>query len=46
LELAKESRERYIEEFKKEVSEKLNEEGLNFKIKGRAKAISSFTGKC
>ncbi|HCR75340.1 MAG TPA: RelA/SpoT family protein, partial [Chryseobacterium sp.] len=45
LELAKESRERYIEEFKKEVSEKLNEEGLNFKIKGRAKAISSIYRK-
>jgi len=45
LELAKESREKYIEEFKKEVSEKLNEEGLNFKIKGRAKAISSIYRK-
>ncbi|GAA5090112.1 RelA/SpoT family protein [Chryseobacterium ginsengisoli] len=45
LELAKENRERYIEEFKKEVSEKLNEEGLNFKIKGRAKAISSIYRK-
>lgn len=45
LELAKESRERYIEEFKKEVSEKLHEEGLNFKIKGRAKAISSIYRK-
>jgi guanosine-3',5'-bis(diphosphate) 3'-pyrophosphohydrolase len=45
LELAKESRERYIEEFKKEVSEKLDEEGLNFKIKGRAKAISSIYRK-
>ncbi|GAA4161714.1 RelA/SpoT family protein [Chryseobacterium ginsenosidimutans] len=45
LELAKENRERYIEEFKTEVSEKLNEEGLNFKIKGRAKAISSIYRK-
>ncbi|EFK35336.1 GTP pyrophosphokinase [Chryseobacterium gleum] len=45
LELAKESRERYIEEFKKEVSERLHEEGLNFKIKGRAKAISSIYRK-
>ena len=45
LELAKDSREKYIEEFKKEVSEKLNEEGLNFKIKGRAKAISSIYRK-
>ncbi|WP_415326732.1 RelA/SpoT family protein [Chryseobacterium sp. MMS23-Vi53] len=45
LELAKENRERYIEEFKTEVSERLNEEGLNFKIKGRAKAISSIYRK-
>ncbi|CAI8867471.1 RelA/SpoT family protein [Chryseobacterium sp. IT-36CA2] len=45
LELAKESRERYINEFTKEVSERLNEEGLNFKIKGRAKAISSIYRK-
>ncbi|AYZ11478.1 RelA/SpoT family protein [Chryseobacterium arthrosphaerae] len=45
LELAKESRERYIEEFKTEVSEKLKEEGLNFTIKGRAKAISSIYRK-
>ncbi|ALR29988.1 MULTISPECIES: bifunctional (p)ppGpp synthetase/guanosine-3',5'-bis(diphosphate) 3'-pyrophosphohydrolase [Chryseobacterium] len=45
LELAKESRERYIEEFKKEVSERLDDEGLNFKIKGRAKAISSIYRK-
>ncbi|MET3037117.1 RelA/SpoT family protein [Chryseobacterium sp. NRRL B-14859] len=45
LELAKESRERYIQEFTKEVSERLREEGLNFKIKGRAKAISSIYRK-
>ncbi|SDQ04451.1 GTP pyrophosphokinase [Chryseobacterium soldanellicola] len=45
LELAKENRERYIEEFKKEVSERLKEEGLNFTIKGRAKAISSIYRK-
>ncbi|RXM41092.1 RelA/SpoT family protein [Chryseobacterium sp. CH21] len=45
LELAKENRERYINEFTKEVSERLNEEGLNFKIKGRAKAISSIYRK-
>ncbi|KMQ71910.1 RelA/SpoT family protein [Chryseobacterium koreense] len=45
LELAKESREKYIEEFKKEVSEQLLEEGLNFTIKGRAKAISSIYRK-
>ncbi len=45
LELAKEQRERYVEEFKKEVSERLKEEGLNFSIKGRAKAISSIYRK-
>ncbi|AZA50729.1 bifunctional (p)ppGpp synthetase/guanosine-3',5'-bis(diphosphate) 3'-pyrophosphohydrolase [Chryseobacterium carnipullorum] len=45
LELAKESRERYIEEFKTEASERLKEEGLNFTIKGRAKAISSIYRK-
>ena len=37
--LARENREKYVEEFKKEVSEQLVEEGLNFTIKGRAKAI-------
>lgn len=45
LELAKENREKYIEEFKTEVSERLKEEGLNFSIKGRAKAISSIYRK-
>ena len=45
LELAKENREKYIEEFKKEVSEQLLDEGLNFSIKGRAKAISSIYRK-
>lgn len=45
LELAKGSREKYVEEFKKEVSEKLSEEGLHFTIKGRAKAISSIYRK-
>jgi len=45
LELEKESRERYIEEFKNEVSERIKEEGLNFTIKGRAKAISSIYRK-
>lgn len=45
LELAKESREKYVEEFTKEVSEQLQEEGLNFTIKGRAKAISSIYRK-
>ncbi len=45
LELAKENRERYIEEFKAEVSERLTDEGLNVTIKGRAKAISSIYRK-
>lgn len=45
LHLAKESREKYVEEFKKEVSERLSDEGLNFTIKGRAKAISSIYRK-
>ncbi len=45
LALAKEQREKYVTEFTKEVSEQLNEEGLNFTIKGRAKAISSIYRK-
>ena len=45
LELAKDQREKYVEEFKKEVSEQLKEEHLNFTIKGRAKAISSIYRK-
>lgn len=45
LELAKDTREKYVEEFKKEVSEQLKEEHLNFTIKGRAKAISSIYRK-
>ncbi len=45
LKLARENREKYVEEFKKEVSEQLHEEGLNFTIKGRAKAISSIYRK-
>lgn len=45
LELAKDSREKYVEEFTKEVSEQLKEENLNFTIKGRAKAISSIYRK-
>ncbi|WP_265429093.1 RelA/SpoT family protein [Chryseobacterium sp. YIM B08800] len=45
LELAKESRIRYIDEFTKEVSERLKDEGLNVSIKGRAKAISSIYRK-
>lgn len=45
LELAKENRIRYIEEFTKEVSARLKDEGLNVSIKGRAKAISSIYRK-
>ncbi|KFE99737.1 MFS transporter [Chryseobacterium formosense] len=45
LELAKDNRIRYIDEFTKEVSERLKEEGLNVSIKGRAKAISSIYRK-
>jgi GTP pyrophosphokinase len=45
LALAKDNREKYVEEFKKEVSEQLKEEKLNFTIKGRAKAISSIYRK-
>ena len=45
LELEKEQREKYVEEFKKEVSEQLINEGLKVSIKGRAKAISSIYRK-
>lgn len=45
LEIAREHREKYVEEFTKEVSEQLKEENLNFTIKGRAKAISSIYRK-
>jgi len=45
LSVASESREKYIEEFKNSVSEELKKEGLNFTIKGRAKAISSIYRK-
>lgn len=45
LKLAKEQREHYLEKFKTEVSERLKEEGLSFKIKGRTKAISSIYRK-
>ncbi|MDR2204625.1 MAG: RelA/SpoT family protein [Flavobacteriaceae bacterium] len=45
LELAKEQREKYVEEFTKEVSEQLKAEDLSFTIKGRAKAISSIYRK-
>ncbi|MDY3363084.1 RelA/SpoT family protein [Riemerella anatipestifer] len=45
LDLAKEQREGYLEEFKNEVSEYLSREELDFKIKGRTKAISSIYRK-
>ena len=45
LETAKEGREKYVQEFSKEVFEQLKEENLNFTIKGRAKAISSIYRK-
>ncbi|AZI67855.1 RelA/SpoT family protein [Kaistella daneshvariae] len=45
LKSAKENREKYIEEFRKEVSVQLEAEGLNVSIKGRAKAISSIYRK-
>ena len=43
--VAKEHRESYVQEFIEHVSEKLKEEKLNFKIKGRAKSISSIYRK-
>ena len=43
--VAKEKREQYVQKFIQLVSEKLEEEGLNFKIKGRAKSISSIYRK-
>ncbi len=45
LELEAEQREKYVEEFKKDVSEQLKLEGLHFSIKGRAKAINSIYRK-
>ena len=41
----RELRQTYIDEFTKEVSSHLKEEGLHFNIKGRAKAISSIYRK-
>lgn len=41
----KKGRQVYVEEFKKDISDRLKEEGLNFIIKGRAKAISSIYRK-
>ena len=45
LEIAKDQRQAYLDEFKNQVSERLQEEGLNFIIKGRTKAISSIYRK-
>ncbi|MBP7173785.1 MAG: bifunctional (p)ppGpp synthetase/guanosine-3',5'-bis(diphosphate) 3'-pyrophosphohydrolase [Cloacibacterium sp.] len=45
LNLARDSREQYVKEFIHDVSEKLKEEELEVKIKGRAKAISSIYRK-
>lgn len=43
--VAKEEREKYVQEFIDQVSQRLKEEKLNFKIKGRAKSISSIYRK-
>lgn len=45
LNLASENRQKYVEEFQKEFADRLKEEGINFTIKGRAKAISSIYRK-
>ena len=45
LSAAQEEREQYVEQFKEQVSRRLKDEGLNFTIKGRAKAISSIYRK-
>lgn len=45
LEVASELRQQYVDEFTREVSEQLREEGLKFTIKGRVKAISSIYRK-
>lgn len=45
LKVENSSRQVYVEEFKKDISDRLKEEGLNFTIKGRAKAISSIYRK-
>ncbi|SDE10404.1 RelA/SpoT family protein [Riemerella columbipharyngis] len=45
LSTAKEQREAYLDEFKAEISDRIKEEGLNFSIKGRTKAISSIYRK-
>lgn len=45
LQIANENRVAYLEEFKNEIYEKLQDEGLHFSIKGRAKAISSIYRK-
>jgi len=45
LEETKEERERYIKTFTEIISERLNEEHMNFKIKGRPKSINSIYRK-
>lgn len=45
LEHANEERESYLKQFTEEVSKHLSDEGLEFKIKGRTKAISSIYRK-
>ena len=41
----KKERERYVEDFIKPIKEKLDEEGLNYEIKGRTKSINSIWQK-
>lgn len=45
LEETKEEREKYIADFTKIIKEKLDEEGLNFEIKGRSKSVYSIHRK-
>src|SRR5690606_39630114 len=45
LQETKEEREKYIEDFSKIIREKLEEEGLEFEIKGRSKSVFSIHRK-
>ncbi|UOH76847.1 RelA/SpoT family protein [Ornithobacterium rhinotracheale] len=45
LKAEEEDRNKYVEDFKNVISEKLDEEGLNYEIKGRAKSIFSINKK-
>lgn len=45
LKAEEEDRNKYVEDFKNAISEKLDEEGLNYEIKGRAKSIFSINKK-